>query len=91
MKNSPTAKRLDRRQFLKVAGAAVILPTILPGCVMGRGGKTAPSNKIALGVIGMGWQGPSNTQSFLAENRLPGGGGVRSGRQPFAGCLEHGQ
>ena len=68
MKKSPFAKRLDRRQFLKAAGAAIVLPTILPGCVLGRGGKTPPSGKINLGVLGWGMQGPSNTKSFLVED-----------------------
>jgi predicted dehydrogenase len=68
MKKSPTAQRIDRRQFLKAAGAAIILPTILPGCVMGRGGKTAPSGKINLGVVGWGMQGPGDTKSFLVED-----------------------
>jgi predicted dehydrogenase len=57
----------NRRQFLKTAGAAIVLPAILPGSVFGADGKTTPSNRINLGVIGMGWQGPSNTQAFLAE------------------------
>jgi len=68
MNPSPSAKRIDRRQFLKAAGAAIVLPTILPGCVTGRSGKTAPSNKINLGVVGWGMQGPSNTKSFLVED-----------------------
>jgi len=68
MSPSPSATRIDRRQFLKAAGAAIILPTILPGCVTGRGGKTAPSNKINLGVVGWGMQGPGNTKSFLVED-----------------------
>ena len=58
----------NRRQFLKTAGAAVVLPTILPGSVFGADGKTAPSNKITMGVVGWGMQGPSNTKSFLAED-----------------------
>lgn len=44
----------------------MVLPLILPGCVTG-GMRPRPSNRINLGVIGMGWQGPSNTQAFLAE------------------------
>jgi len=67
MKKPLPAKRLDRRQFLKAAGAALILPAILPGCVTGRGGKTPPSGKINVGVIGWGMQGPGNTRAFLVE------------------------
>src|SRR5271156_6019026 len=66
MKSSNTTKT-NRRHFLKVTGAAIVLPTILPSSVFGGSGATAPSNRISLGVIGMGWQGPGNTQSFLAE------------------------
>ena len=66
MKHKGT-NQFSRRHFLKAAGAAVILPAILPGCVLGRGGKTAPSNKITMGVIGWGMQGPSNTQNFLTQ------------------------
>jgi predicted dehydrogenase len=64
---SLTTNKINRRHFLKAAGAAVILPTILPSSVFGGDGQTAPSNRVNLGVIGMGWQGPSNTQAFLAE------------------------
>ena len=67
MKPSPAARNFSRRQFLKAAGAAVVLPAILPGCVTGRGGKTPPSGKITMGVIGWGMQGPANTRNFLAE------------------------
>jgi predicted dehydrogenase len=55
---------ISRRRFLATAGAAIALPMILPGSIFGR---NRPSNRINLGVIGMGWQGPANTQSFLAE------------------------
>ena len=44
---------------------AVVLPTILPGCVMGRGGKAPPSGKINMAVIGWGNQGPGDARSFL--------------------------
>ena len=68
MKKSPLAKRLDRRQFLKAAGAAIVLPTILPSSVLARGGKTPPSGKITMGIVGWGMQGPNNTKSFLVED-----------------------
>jgi predicted dehydrogenase len=66
MKNK-NSNNFNRRQFLKTTGAALILPAIMPSSVFGGDGTTAPSNRVNLGVIGMGWQGPSNTQSFLAE------------------------
>lgn len=68
MKKSAFAKRFNRRKFLKAAGAAIVLPTILPASVLGRDGKAPPSGKITMGVIGWGMQGPGNTRNFLAED-----------------------
>src|SRR5450432_2054847 len=66
MKNK-NLNNFNRRQFLKTAVTALILPVIMPSSVIGADGATAPSNRINLGVIGMGWQGPENTKNFLAE------------------------
>jgi predicted dehydrogenase len=68
MKKFITAKKIGRRQFLKAAGAAIVLPAVFPGCATGRGGKTPPSGKITMGVVGWGMQGPGNTRSFLVED-----------------------
>jgi predicted dehydrogenase len=59
---------INRRRFLATAGAAMVLPLILPGCATGQSARVRPSNRVNLGVIGMGWQGPGNTKSFLAES-----------------------
>ncbi len=56
---------INRRHFLKAAGSAAILPVVLPGHAAQSPGNSA-NNRINLGVIGMGWQGPGNTQAFLA-------------------------
>ncbi len=61
-----TPANMNRRHFIKTTAAAVTLPLILPGCASPFARRTAPSNRINLGVIGMGWQGPGNTQAFLA-------------------------
>ncbi|HVU27144.1 MAG TPA: Gfo/Idh/MocA family oxidoreductase [Verrucomicrobiae bacterium] len=66
MKKNSTQK-MDRRHFIATTGAAMVLPLILPGCATGQS-RPRPSNRINLGVIGMGWQGPGNTQAFLALN-----------------------
>jgi predicted dehydrogenase len=60
-------KSINRRNFLKTAGAAIVLPTILPSHVLGRDGKTPPSGKVTMAVIGWGMQGPGDTNSFLSE------------------------
>ena len=59
--------QLSRRSFLQTAGAALVLPLILPGCATSAVRRTRPSNRINLGVIGWGMQGPGNTKSFLFE------------------------
>ena len=61
MKNISTS---SRRTFLKGTAAAIGFPTIVPSSVFGQ---NAPSNRITLGVVGWGMQGPGNTKAFLAE------------------------
>ncbi len=65
MKNIPATPKYSRRQFLATTGAALVLPTLIPGCAIGRGAKPAPSKRITLGVVGWGMQGPGNTKAFL--------------------------
>ena len=60
------AIRLNRRHFLKVAGAALVLPVFLPGCATPGIRRSTASNRITLGVIGWGMQGPGNTKSFMS-------------------------
>jgi hypothetical protein len=48
---------ISRRSFLKGATAASVLagfPTIIPASVLGKDGKTAPSNRVNIGIIGCG-------------------------------------
>ena len=54
---------MNRRNFLKSAGAAAMLPVFAPAFAQTPGGSA--NNRINLGVIGMGWQGPANTKAFL--------------------------
>ena len=55
--------RLSRRRFITTTAAAIVLPTIVPSSIFGQ---NRPSNRITVGVIGWGMQGPENTSSFLA-------------------------
>ena len=47
--NKPT-----RRSFLHAAGSAITLPWFVPSHVLGLEAKVAPSEKISLGIIGIG-------------------------------------
>ena len=68
MKALPAASDLissfTRRDFVKAAGAAALLP----GTAWGAAGRTAASNRITVGVIGWGMQGPSNTKALLSQD-----------------------
>ncbi len=57
----------NRRQFLGTA-AAMVAPTVIPARVLGRDGAVAPSEKITLGVIGIG---PRCTYDLQAMLKLP--------------------
>ncbi len=63
--------RLDRRQFLKRAGlaaaGAAALPTIVPASAFGANGATAPSERLTLGLIGMGKMMGGHLGAFLGH------------------------
>ncbi len=52
------AHRLCRRRFLRGAGAAgaaaAMVPTLIPGAALGRGGAVGANERIGIGFIGMG-------------------------------------
>ncbi len=51
-----------RRQFLRSLAAA---PLVVPASALGRDGFVAPSDRIALGAIGVGRQGSGDMRGFL--------------------------
>lgn len=70
----PQRTHLTRRQFLKksVAAAGLIsgFPYIIPGAALGLDGATAPSNRIAVGIIGMGKMARGHLDSFLRDSSV---------------------
>ena len=63
-------KTLTRRQFLGqslAAGGAITLPWFIPARALGRDGAVAPSEKIALGGIGLGPRGQYDLSVMLPE------------------------
>jgi len=46
---------MRRRDFLRRAAAAVVLPRFVPGDVLGRDGATPPSDQIPIAAIGLGF------------------------------------
>ena len=69
-KSKPTKDRsasLGRRTFLKAAAGAVTLPYLIPASALGKDGKTAPSNRIVMGGIGIGSMGRGDQGSYLGR------------------------
>jgi predicted dehydrogenase len=64
MKPLPSGSNpLTRRNFIKAAGAAAILPS-----AAWAQPRPSASNRITIGVIGWGMMGPANTKAFLGES-----------------------
>ena len=62
------ASPLSRRTFLRGAAAAAgaaTFPAIIPASARGADGAVAPSERIAMAVIGLGGQGTRDMQDFL--------------------------
>lgn len=57
--------RPSRRQFLKAAAAFAAFPTLVPASVLGAAGRPAPSNRIAMAVIGLGSRGNDHLGGFM--------------------------
>ncbi len=64
-------KKQNRREFIKRSVGAVAgltaFPYLVPSKVLGRNSIISPSDKIRVGCIGLGWQGPGNMDNFLSE------------------------
>ena len=66
MQTTSLNSAISRRRFLTAASLALAAPAIVPSSVFGADGQTAPSERINVGVVGWGMQGPGNTEQFLA-------------------------
>jgi len=58
---------MNRRQFLRQSAAlagVLGVPAIVPSSVLGQAATAAPSNRVALGCIGLGIQGTGNMRAF---------------------------
>jgi hypothetical protein len=61
-----TASHLTRRQFVTTAAAACAAPLVIRASALGAEGKPAPSERITVGMIGVGRQAKYyNLKQFL--------------------------
>jgi predicted dehydrogenase len=67
MKYSSRSSKISRRHFIATTAAAIAAPTFIPASALGKDGRPAPSERITVGVVGWGMQGPSNTRSLLDQ------------------------
>ncbi|HPP54607.1 MAG TPA: Gfo/Idh/MocA family oxidoreductase, partial [Thermoguttaceae bacterium] len=59
-----SSQPISRRQVLQLGAGLAAVPWFVPARVLG---EDAPSKKITLGMIGIGWMGGSNMNGFLRE------------------------
>lgn len=67
MNSKPKNFSMSRRRFIAAAATVIVAPTIIPASALGREGKTPPSERITMGVVGWGMMGPGNTDAFLGQ------------------------
>lgn len=67
-------KNESRRKFLKktalAASGMIVIPSIIPACVRGGNGKTVPSDRVCLALIGCGNQGGDNIIKFANNDKV---------------------
>jgi predicted dehydrogenase len=56
---------VSRRGFLKGVAAAITGPAILAGCATTGAKRAAPSERVVMAGVGMGWMGTENIAQFL--------------------------
>lgn len=66
---------MQRRSFLRLlaaSSAALTFPSVVRAQTLGLGGGVAPSNRLAMGFIGVGGQGFGVMNGFLSNSRVQG-------------------
>ena len=63
MKNNQ--QRISRRQFVHRSAAAIAMPAIVPASALGLNGKRPPSERINIGMIGVGFQARGHLNFLL--------------------------
>jgi len=61
------SQRISRRKFLQAAAVGLATPYIIPSLVAGSGGRPGPSNRLTIGLIGLGSMGMRHVKGFLQE------------------------
>ena len=65
MTKTCTSQGISRRRFLVSTATVLAAPTFVPASAIGAEERVAASERITLGVVGWGMQGPGNTGAFM--------------------------
>ncbi|MBC8218868.1 MAG: Gfo/Idh/MocA family oxidoreductase, partial [Planctomycetes bacterium] len=60
--------RISRRTFVRSTALTLAAPCIIPSSAFGAGARPAPSNRLTMGLIGLGSMGMRHVKGFLQEN-----------------------
>ena len=63
-----SAYRISRRRFLAGSAGAVAAPFVVPATSLGAAGRTAPSDRITVGSIGVGGRGSGHANAMLGRS-----------------------
>ena len=63
-----THQGITRRAFIKSASVGIAAPYIISASALGKDGRPAPSNRLTLGLIGLGSMGLRHVKGFLQED-----------------------
>ena len=66
--NDSVSRGISRRSFLAGSAAAIALPTVIPGSVLGKDGATPASDRIGMGHIGVGGRGSGHLGGFIGRS-----------------------
>ena len=76
--NSKSSRRRFLVQTLTASASVLAIPHLIPASALGLGASVAPSNRITVGMIGVGRQVLAYNLPFFGEPaRLRSGGAVR--------------
>jgi predicted dehydrogenase len=67
-----TRKQVSRRGFLKGAIVAGAAPYFIPSTALGDETRPAPSERIAMGFVGVGGQGTGDMNGFIGDAQVQG-------------------
>ncbi len=69
-KEKKKTNKMNRRDFLKTAGAGIAAFTIIPSHVLGKNGNISPNSKLAIAGVGVGGMGGANVGAVSGSENI---------------------